>query len=490
MATNVTMTYGAYSFSPVPLISFSNEIIRTANGETLCIQYTAEISGKLVSLPGGLSTIFELQNELKAAFNCEQCQLFEIKCDEATLFSVRPDRTTISFAEGNWIQTCDYTISLTWVDTSDNECVGPPYVRDVNNEWSLEPIQDPAVLTSFPDFTGCDINPFTQVRRLFTLSHNISAVGIPYCDASGVRHGAYEQAKEWVIDNIGLDSSVVDMTGVFNNTGPYTAYDHFRSCVENRTAGSFSVTESWVIMDPQAAATSYPAKENFSVEISEDNSNGLTNISLNGTITGFEQVDYSTGSITKSRYENALIYWETIQSSLLCRAQYANSVECDLNIEPAIKTVGYSPTSGTITYNYVYNNRPSRLIPGSRQENIQIAYQNPTDVFAEHVVFGRARGPILQSMGTVSRSCQSVNVELTMSGCTPTGCLSLLESPKSTVEESVLCCLESNLTGLYEQVFKTEDSETWDPISRRYTRNVTWCYQNCTGEYGGSSVCQ
>lgn len=487
MPTNVTMTYGDYSFSPVPLISYSNEIIKNANGDFLAIEYTAQISGKLVSVPGGLYTIFELQNELREAFDCSQCKLFEIKCDEATLLSVRPDRTTLSFEEGNWIQTCGYTISLTWLDTSENSCPSSPYVRDTNNEWTLEPVQDPAVLTSFPDFTGCGS---TTVRRLFTLTHNVSAVGIPYCDASGVRHEAYEQAKEWVADNIGLTSSVVDMTGVFNNSGPYTAFDHFRSAVENRTNGSFSVTESWVIVDPQTSGLFFPAKESFNVEISEDVNNGLISVNVNGTITGFENVDFSTGTVTKSRYDNAVEYWENIEPNMLCRAQYANTAECDLNLEPVIKTVGRSPTSGTITYNYVYNNRPSRLIPGSRFENIQISYQNPSDVFAEHVIPGRRSGPLFQSMNTTTKSCQSVSIELIMSGCTPTGCLSLLESPKTTVEQNLLCCLESSLTGQYNQVLKTEDSESWDPINRRYSRNVTWCYQDCTGNGGSTSICQ
>jgi hypothetical protein len=481
------MTYGAYSFSPVPLISYSTEVVRNGNGDVLAIEYTAQISGKLVSVPGGLYTIFELQNELREAFDCQQCQLFEIKCDEATLLSIRPNYTSLSFAEGNWIQTCDYTINLTWLDTSENNCPSAPYVKDTNNEWTLEPVQDPVVLTTFPDSTGCGS---TDNRRLFTLTHNVSAVGIPYCDASGVRHEGYGQAREWVADNIGLDSTVIDMTGVFNNSGPYTAFDHFRSAVENRTNGSYSVTESWVIVDPSTSGLFFPAKESFTVEISEDVSNGLTTVNVNGTITGFENVNFSTGTVTKSRYENAITYWSNVEPRLLCRAQSVNTVECDLNLEPAIKTVGHSPTSGTITYNYVFNSRPSRLIPGSRLENIQLSYQNPSDIFAEHLVPGRRSGPVLQSLNTTTKSCQTVNIEVFMSGCGPTGCLSLLESPKSAVEENLLCCLESSLTGQYNQVFKTEDSESWDPINRRYSRTVTWCYQDCTGNSGSTSLCQ
>lgn len=488
MATNVTMQYGSYSFSPVPLITYSNEVVRAENGDPLYIQYNASITGKLVSVPGGLITIFELQNELRDAFSCEQCQLFEIKCDEATLFSVRPDYASISFAEGNWVQTCEYTITLTWVDTSDNSCTNPPYVKSTNNEWTLEPVQDPVMLTNFPDITGCSS---AQTRKLFTLTHNVSAVGIAYCDASGVRYSAIDQAKEWVTDNIGIDTSVIDLSGVFNNSGPYTAFDHFRSAVQNITSGSFSVTESWVIAEPLSVGLFYPAKESFSVEISEDTANGITVVTVNGTITGFERFYYSSGSLISSRYDNALDYWESVKSGLLCRAQYANLNECSLNIEPISTSVGHNPTSGVITYNYVYNNRPSRLVPGSRAESIQISYQNPTDIFVEHVIPGRTKGPIFQPINTVTRQSQSISIELTMSGCTDTsGCLGLFDSPKSLVEENVLCCVEASLTGVYNQVYKTEDAESWDPITRRYSRSITWVYQDCSGEGDSTSVCQ
>lgn len=487
MATNVTMQYGSYTFSPVPLISFSRELISNENGEPLYIQYSAEISGKLLSIPGGVATIFELQNDLQDAFDCEQCKLFEIKCDEATLFSVRPDHVSLSFAEGNWIQKCDYTISLKWVDSSDNNCTNPPYVRDTQNEWSLEPIPEPAILAYYPSFTGCNTE---QSRYLFNLTHNVSAVGVPYCDASGVRHSAWEQARDWVVDNLGLDTSVIAMTGVFNNSGTYGAYDHFRQATQNETAGSYSVTESWVITRSTNPFL-LPAKESFTVEISEDNTNGLTNVVVSGTIVGFEEIDYSTGTINTTKYDNAVLYWNGIKGNLLCRAQYANTNECSLNMEPISSSVGHNPTSGTLTYSYVYNNRPSRIIPGSRAESISFSYQNPTDVFAEHIILGRVRGPLFQSLGTVTRSCQTVNIELTMSGCTDSSsCANLFESPKSTVEQNVLCCIEGSLTGVYNQVFKTDDTDSWDPITRRYSRSITWCYQNCTGEGDSTSLCQ
>lgn len=485
----VTMQYGDYQFSPVPLMSWQQERITNDNGDVLHIRYTAELTGWLVSVPGSVVTLVDLQNELKEAFSCENCKLFEIKCGTTTLFSMRPEWATLEIAQGNWIQRVEYTISISWVDASLDECVGPPFVNDVTNEWTIEPINDPVAIDF--DITGISGCSGENHGRLFTLTHNISAIGVPSCDATGGRLEAWEAAKDWVTARLGVDTSIIDASGSLNNSGPYSLFDHFRSVNIGKASGSYGVTESWVVVDPQSRGIAYPAKETFTIETNEDASSGLTSITVSGTITGYEGVDYNTGQITTTRYANAVTYWNKVAAFLYCRAQIAlGDEDCQLNIEPVTKTVARNITSGVITYSYTYNNRASRLIPGSKNENIQISYQNPTDVYAELFVFGRQRGPILQGLNTITKSCLSVSVEVTMSGCNYTDCLSLLTSPKTDVEENVLCCIEGSLTGSYNQVFKTEDSGSWQPTSRRYTRNVTWCYQDCTGSAESTSLCQ
>lgn len=491
MANSVTMTYGDYTFSPVPLLSYNKEVIQNDNGENLYTQYSGQLTGLLVAKNGGFLVLTELLEELKSAADCERCKLLEIKCDENIVLSIYPQTFQLSVESGNWIQTIPYSISLTWVDDAIDGCNNPPYVKDTNDEWTIEPINEPAILTYYPDVNSCSI---TGQMSLFNLSHTVSAVGIPYCSGTGTSGeftSALDSAKAWVISHLGLDTSIIDSDGVLNNSGSYQVFDHFRQTATNKTGGSYLVTETWVVAKPSSTAAIFPAKEEFSVEISEDITSGIINISLSGTITGFQIIDYDTGEVTTSKYENALTYWQAIQGNLLCRAQYANTYSCDINFEPTTKTVGHNPTSGVISYSYVYNNRPIQLVPGSRSENVQISYENPTDVYVEHVILGRIQGPILQSLRTSTKSCQTVNVEITMSGCGPTGCLAFLESPRDIVAENILCCLESSLTGSYDQVFKTADAEQWEPFTRRYSRTVTWCYQNCAGTgNNNTNICQ
>lgn len=488
MANSVTMTYGDYTFSPVPLLSYNKEIIQNDNGDNLYVQYSGQLNGLLVLKNGGFLSLMGLLDELKAAVDCAQCKLLEIKCDENPVLAIYPQTFNLSVESGNWIQTIPYTISLTWVDNDVDGCNNPPYVKDTNDEWNIEPINDPAILTYYPDFEECSI---TGQMALFNLSHTVSAVGIPYCSGTGDFVPAIDSAKNWVVANLGLDTSIIDADGVLNNSGTYEVFDHFRQVTTNKASGSYSVTESWVVAKPQSTAAALPAKEEFSVDISEDVETGIININISGTITGFQIIDYDTGTVTTSRYENALTYWQSIQANLLCRAQYANTYSCELNFEPTSKTVGHNPTSGVITYSHTYNNRPIRLVPGSRAENVQISYENPTDVYVEHLILGRSQGPILQSLRTSTKSCQTVNVEITMSGCGPTGCLAFLDSPRDIVAENILCCLESSLTGSYDQVFKTNDAEQWEPFTRRYSRTVTWCYQNCGGTgNNNTNICQ
>ena len=114
-------------------------------------------------------------------------------------------------------------------------------------------------------------------------------------------------------------------------------------------------------------------------------------------------------------------------------------------------------------------------------ENISVVDNNPTDVFASLTVLGRAAGPVLQDIGTVTAPTRDVNIDAIMtigSGCTVA---QLLANKPSAQVSGILCAFETDLTGSFTQVFLTSDNENWNPKTGSYSRNVRWIYTNCSG---------
>ncbi len=118
-----------------------------------------------------------------------------------------------------------------------------------------------------------------------------------------------------------------------------------------------------------------------------------------------------------------------------------------LNSGVRTTTLAHNPTQGIVSYSYEYDDRPSNCISGALFENISVVDNNPTDVFASLTVLGRAAGPILQDIGTVTSATRAVNIEAIMT--IPTGCTvaNLLTNRPSSQASGILCTFETDLTG-------------------------------------------
>lgn len=230
------------------------------------------------------------------------------------------------------------------------------------------------------------------------------------------------------------------------------------------------------------------AIEDFNVTVRTNSETDITTVSIEGTIQGLESRDYGTNpgdyDIIEQAYSSAESYWNFVQTRILSRAQYIGEAEANRVFHPLplLKSTSHNPSKGTISYSYEYNDRPCNFISGSLSENFTIVDNYPTDVFASLPVLGRARGPVLQSISTVTEQSRGITIEVVMPPAT--GCTSVaqLYTNKPTGEiESILCDFQTELTTAYEQVFKTQDTENWNPKTGRYTRNVSWTFQNCSG---------
>lgn len=504
MANEVTMTYGTYSFTPVPFITLEKQYGKTEADEHIGATFAITLEGTLTPLPndaGGYLNVDALQDELREAMSVDG-QLFKVSCGATVLISAHPRINSLQYARSsdNWVQTTPFTITLEWDEepTGSGEDSFTEFLKSTKETWNVEYVEDRAWYDW--DLNGTPDAAAHAVR----LTHNVSAVGKRHYISGGGSTGvlekpAWEQARDWVIPRLGYDSAQITSSGVINlDAGDFVAYNHVRTQSIDETAGEFAVTETWLAITPSGSGVNGIATEDFTVSIRTSLDSDITAVSIEGSIQGLETRNYGTNpgdfDITESKYEAALDYWTTVQAKLVGRVNKVLDGDSSRSINPIArgKSVGHNVTNGVITYTYEYDDRPCNFISGALSESLTINDTDPTDVFASLTILGRAAGPILQDIGTVTAATREISIELVMG--VPTGCDSgncgflISSSPKSQVD-NLLCCLEGELTDAYNQVFKSQDNASWSPKTGRYTRTVQWTYTNCSGYAPSTSFC-
>ncbi len=510
MANTTVMTYGSYSFTPVPLITLSKEFQKSDDGTLLGTVFVINLTGTLTPLPageGGLEALEVLQTALRDALDVDG-KHFEVLCDTTTLISVYPRLRSISFdqSNNNWVFTTPFTVELEFDDEpsglGENSSLHPPYIESANEEWTLEFVQEEKKFTldlsavgdqQGGNYYGDDTNPF-QLR----LTHNVSAKGKRHYSLGSLDKPAWEQAKEYVVDKLGYDNAQIGGEGVLNlDISQFGPFNHIRQQEIGELNGEFSVTESWMVLSTGAGIPAGGATEQFNINVRSGIDTGLTTVGIDGTIQGLEVVDYGSASgdfnITTEAFSAAETYWASVQARLLSRAQLAGESTAvrDFNPAPLSKSVGRSPSRGIITYTYEYNDRPCAFITGALTEIFNIQDNHPAEVFASLTVLGRSRGPVLQDLSTVTQGTREITIEAVMtpsSGCTS---ISQLDSARPSADniDNILCGFQTQLTGTYDQVFLHANTESWTPSNGRYTRRVGWTFSNCTGPVPSTDFC-
>lgn len=167
-----------------------------------------------------------------------------------------------------------------------------------------------------------------------------------------------------------------------------------------------------------------------------------------------------------------------------------------LNPIPVSTTEGHDPRKGTISYSYEYNNK-NVFITGVIAESISVSDTGPSDVYSENFVIGRALGPVIQSLGTKTSSRKDVTIELvvlppsslkghfmTESECPLYTGGYIFGKVKEIVDgfapfgprSAMFSNPRAQQPGIVQ---KTQNSHNWNPSEGRYTRTVSWIYQQC-----------
>jgi hypothetical protein len=152
-----------------------------------------------------------------------------------------------------------------------------------------------------------------------------------------------------------------------------------------------------------------------------------------------------------------------------------------LEVEPISQSVGYNISEATVTYSFTYSNRPMPCYEQALSESISLTKSRAIPVTASHVILGRAKGPIFQDIGTQTASTTDLTVEafIVPNNLTAVCTGDLTEGSPTEFYDQFITKVQQGISDEYETYYVTSDSETYDPIAGRYTRNISWVHTEC-----------
>jgi hypothetical protein len=513
MAKVASVSYNSCKLIPVQFINFQKNYQKSSDGTSIGALFSIQIQGTLVAWKGSpmgsgligdanydatygafwvaednppdevLGTfnhfdhIINKQEYMRRLFSVEG-RLLEIQsCDGTPPIKCNPRILSIAFEPGNWVDRCGYTIDLE-ADVVVGEIITGDYGEDTFTEFISEASEN-------WQLENLDSAENVSQQHTWRLTHNVQAKGKRFYDVAGaLEKPAWEQARSWVHPRLGLDLNRISATGVIDLVG-FGGFNHIRSESVDEMDGTYAVTETWLL------ATGI-ALEDFTVTSRFTAEDPVRVVTIEGSIQGLEINTFppNTGSfgVNVSKYTNANSYFSGISGALYGRASTyaeASNFPRTLQTAPLSVQIGRNPVAGTITYSYDYSTRRGPCIDGALWDNITITDNAPVNMFASIFVMGRARGPVLQDLNTVSEFRRTVNVDVVMHP--PTGCPTtvtkvqnwLTQSPYEDVDV-IIDAFYNHLLYYYDQVFVAEDTDSWDPSRGAYNRSITWVAGDCS----------
>lgn len=467
------VTYNSQAIIPAPFVRVEKEYQTTDDGTPVGSLFLITLSGHVIPHKGSpnssgvfwnqsgyppdevltsdqqLGAIMVKMQALRTLF-ATPGQTFEVVgIDGVKTMQCNPRIRGNGIGDGFWFNEASYSVTLE-CDTllingvEDTGDIQNYKVSKANEEWNVEIL---------------DVNLGT-----YRLTHSLSAVGKRFYDNTGALvKAAWQNAQDYVLNKIGLGLKPARMAadGVLN-ADTVQAFNYLRGQSISELGGVFSVTETWVCFDPAGGPAAY---EEFEIN-TRTGMDGRSQVSVAGNITGLAKYDNTTRALITGKYANATAKWALIQPSLFSRAQTVSGVT--LNPVALNTTRGDNEIAGTIQYGYEYDNRPNAdsVITGAKSVVIAVDIDNPADVFAKIPIPGRAIGPILQAMSTVTEKRMVISVEALMGAATYTS------SPAQPDTDSLML----SFAPAVQTFFVESDRENFVANTGRYARNTTFTW--------------
>lgn len=518
---SVSVQFGNVSLIPAPMVSVGKEYTEGGDGGILCSTFNITLNGVIIKPLNGLGAILSAQETIRNAFSQDLATDTTTGAGKTLTISAGSGSTqyvgchvqSIDFDGGSpremsLNQSCFYTIVLKCTDyNADGDSFGYNIVSASEN-WDVEYAEDIKDVTAIVAGTA---NP--PVRTAYRVSHTVSATGKPrYASASTLDTNglAWEQAREYVLANLplqGVNSATLIGGAVTTDvltipSSNIVNKNHVRSQSVDEKAGSFSVTETFLLYD---STNSENAIEDWDLSISNNPSEtAKTTVNLSVTITGLR-----TGlTTTDDSYTNAVAQFDAIDdvdnTNWLSRAKtFANipatTPATPLNDIALSKTVTRNPVAGTVTCNIEFDNRPTLCFGPSVPPNplidalsdrIEIQETHPGYLFGAVSAMGRSiQGPVLQWLGCGTESKRSLTIEVvwppeTSDLLNPVGSHPHYNAARKAAIKGVISGAAPQGTNVVSnKIFYSAPRESWDPKNGRYTLEIEWTY-----EYSGLAI--
>lgn len=471
---SVSVTYNGYVIKPIGTMSVSKTYNTQQDGQKLGGNINLTLQGTVLPFKGSpledgsfhtdplteptetsianrdqsFEKICVKEQAIRDVFS-NNGRLLEIHCGADSVMRCWPTSISLTFDDSNRLFSLPYTINITaplltgmYFDDSGNPygedvALQPPtqeFIESASEDWNLTLSDSRTVVSE----SGCTVT----TGFIYDLTHTVNAVGklvydpsgsiltdsdndfFPidystgeYDPVSGINMAPWMWARRYVQERAGYDDTVLLGSGFMTVCDGFTPYNHRRTETRGVTDGSYSVTETWSLAEQ-------PAIEDFTVTCNYDQENGLNTVGINGTITGLELLNYTSGECTlivdgASKWDNAFSYWMSIQGNLLNRAECFSGL--DLYDNPRNTSVAKNPVAGTISYNYGFDDNTITCIQvldasGNNivlNEDIQFTDTGYTDVFAQQTIPGSyCLGPILQPAFATNAYRKSISISL------------------------------------------------------------------------------
>jgi len=497
---SVSFTYGDYEFKPAPLFSIQSEPLKTPDGTGYGILHNISLEGNILltgaEISSGIIGVFQEIEAFKDALDHDGKPLI-VSCNDSGILSGYPviNNYSIQNASDNYTLRATYNVDLTMPTTvlgtgSDvfNSSVIPPYIESVSENWDVE-LQDERL----PFTWTTDGGTTEKFGYVAAVTHTVDVTARIAYTGDRISNTPWEDAMAYATGRLGFDGRFVDMDNIlplpgdgFTTTG---VFNNYRQISTNKTEGTISVTETFIVTPSGTNSLPNNCIETFDIDVSR--SDGIDTVSIQGEIRGLADVTY-TGTngleVESSKYSAASGYFNLIKPRLFDRAKTAHlttSGTCFRNLNPQTRarTIGINLIDGIITYNYQYDTVTSGCITGDCliSQQITIDDQLAADVFAQQIILGRAAGPILQDIGTITARTRSVNIELTTLPPESCGTVDELYAPVPTgAVQDFIDVISGDLISNYSQVFVSSDAQNWNFTNGKYTKSIAFTYNNCT----------
>jgi hypothetical protein len=481
---------------PFPRYSISREDLTLADGTYLNSKFNITVTGT-ATLKSGTSQDMLVQGQRQAAVQGEAIILAQLNRNQWPMrgngvLEIAPYGglgnkikyldariTSIELPEQNetaGVQNQEYTIQFEAyqdgsVGTNANDPGGttqPTYnLSSVEESWDLNPAED--------RYSYGGNNAEGTRYKTYTLTHTISATGLKKFNGGSVDE-AWKQAKDFVNsvevndptttitrNTLGLTgSSNLDVLNDFGHTlTGYEAYDRVRTVSSDVSAGSYTVTDMWVLAQGSDKAV-------IDMELSLDNSNmeAANMVTISGIVTGLDTGGIST---TEGKYANAKAAYNTLSDTFFTVANAFHIEELGtgfaanqpLKNTEYSKTLGINKVMGTISFSVSFNDRKTEH-DDVIEDTIQVDDNGGTDVVAIIGVLLKTDGPVIQNMKTVTEKRKSVTYTAKMK--------TDKREDRPTHGLSVLTDYQP------DKSYLSTNTESWNKITGDYVLTLEWVY--------------